>query len=83
MVSLSSLFYREAMHYFSGGDDPRERLPVSIRRVLQRPKLAADKVSRFRQEHQWQQQSLQTSLWACRFLLCSLCPSPAGSRVSI
>lgn len=79
MVSLTSLCYREAMHYFNSGGDPRGRLPMSIRRVL----LAVDKVSRFRGEHQWQQQSLQTSLRACRFLLCRLCPSLVGSRVSI
>lgn len=83
MVSLTSLCYREAMLYFNGGGDPRGRLPFSVRKVLQRQKLAVDLVSRFRGEHQWQQQSLWTSLQMCRFLLCSLCPSPVGSRLSI
>lgn len=77
MVSLTSLCDRGAIFYFSGEGDCRGRLPMSIRRVLQRLKLAVDKLSIFRGEHQWQQQSLKISLQACRFLLCRLCPSPA------
>lgn len=78
MVSLTSLCYTEVMLYFNGGGDPRGRLPMSVRRILQRQKFAVDLVSRFRREHQWQQQNLQTCLQVCRFILCSLCPSPAA-----